>query len=302
MRILITGGSGLLAVNWAIAARAQNEVFLGLHSRYVQLESVFSEVIDLESVDSLARIFDRLELDAVIHTAGITNVEECEKRKELAVYVNTCLAENVAKACKLARTKLVHISTDHLFRGDSPNLREDAPLEPQNVYAMTKAEAERRVQKHCPDVLIVRTNFFGWGPRYRKSFTDVILQSLRSGQKISLFRDVFFTPILIGVLADAVHLLIERGSTGVFNIVGNKRISKYKFGVMVADYFGENMRLIESSSIKEACHLVNRPLDMSLSNEKVCAELGKQLGSLEKSIRMLKETEQSIAIREILAL
>src|SRR5687767_2281010 len=84
MRILITGGSGLLGLNWALAARERNSVILGLHEREISLAGVQARRLNLESVDSLVREFEAIQPHLVIHTAGLTSVEKSEAEPKLA--------------------------------------------------------------------------------------------------------------------------------------------------------------------------------------------------------------------------
>ncbi len=64
---------------------------------------------------------------------------------------------------------------------------ESSPVQPINIYGRTKAKAELDVLSVCPSAIIVRTNFFGWGLPHRKSFSDLIIESLRDGREIGLF-------------------------------------------------------------------------------------------------------------------
>jgi len=48
--ILFTGGSGLLALNWAQAMRDRCTPTLGLHERNISLDQTYAKKIDLESV------------------------------------------------------------------------------------------------------------------------------------------------------------------------------------------------------------------------------------------------------------
>ena len=70
-------------------------------------------------------------------------------------------------------SKLIHISTDHLYDGTKDIYTEDDLVSPLNVYGKTKAQAENEVLSINPKALIVRTNFYGWGLSYRKSFSDL---------------------------------------------------------------------------------------------------------------------------------
>jgi len=290
-KILITGGSGLLAINWALFTRDEYKVILLLHRRKVFLHGVKTSVASLDSPDDCIIEVNKYQPDIVIHTAGLTSVEECESNVDLAREVNTDLAKNMAIACNKQNVKLVHISTDHLFTGDQEFSTEESATNPINQYAKTKLLGEKEVLKNCKDALIIRTNFFGWGTKYRQSFSDFILEKLRSGRQVNLFSDVFFTPILVDELFKRVHQLVDLNATGVFNIVSDQRISKYEFGIKLADCFNLDKNLINSVSINNKSDLVKRPADMSLSNTKLSQVLNCKVADLDEQFQTLKNQE-----------
>jgi dTDP-4-dehydrorhamnose reductase len=298
-RILITGGSGLLAVNWALAVRNRFAVTLGLHQRSVSLASVRTANIDLGSADRLVAQIQDIGPDLVIHAAGLTSVERCESEPDLAWQVNVTTAANVAQACSRLGVSHVHISTDHLFAGKESMLDESAPVSPINVYGRTKAEAERQVIDRNPSALVIRTNFYGWGTSYRRSFSDVVIDGLRSGTGVTLFNDVHYTPILVKTMVDAVHDLVELKASGVFNVVGDERISKLDFGYLVASEFGLGRELIAKGSFGDQNFLVRRPMDMSLTNAKICSLLGRRLGGVEVGVSELHQQEINGLVQEI---
>lgn len=297
--ILITGGSGLLAINCAAILRDRYTVVLGLHKRSVALGGVDTRGIDLESPDSLASTITECRFDLVIHTAGFTSVEGCEANPDLANHINVTLAMNVARACADAGVPLAHISTDHLFSGDVKCVSEDWPVAAKNVYGRTKAEAEIKVLQENPGALVIRTNFYGWGSSYRRSFSDTVLDALRSGKEIALFKDAYYTPILIEALAEALIDLVKRGARGIFHVVGDERLSKYEFGLKIADEFCLDTSLIRPVLMAEQTSLVTRPFDMSLSNQKVCNLLGRSLGDVKEHIARLYQQEQSGFAQEL---
>lgn len=293
--VLITGGSGLLGLNWMMALIGRCDVTLGLHSKWIDVSDVNASVraLELESLDSLIRVLEEIGPTAVIHTVGLTNVELCELNQDLAHKVNVDLAVNVALACARLKVPLIHISTDHLFSGEMPFLDENCKPEPKNVYASTKAKAERCILEVYPESLIIRTNFYGWGPSYRQSFSDFIIKSLRKGQEVTLFEDVFYTPIMAETLVQAAHRLLEFGASGIFNIVGDERISKFQFGQQIASEFELDKSLIKTGSLVDNASLIKRPLDMSLSNKKARQYLGCKLGSVSSQLSRLRELEAS---------
>lgn len=301
-RILLTGGSGLLALNWAITVRNQFEVVLALHNREISLGDAKSMKFDTGSRESILKAIGQIRPDLVIHTAGLTSVEDCEKFPDLARAVNTDFASNVSSVCAELSIALVHISTDHIFSGEFQFATEDLPVNPINVYAATKAEAETRVLENHSEALIVRTNFYGWGPTYRRSFSDQIIYSLQKGKEITLFDDVFYTPILAESLIKTVHELLEAGAVGVYNVVSDERISKYDFGIAIAENFSLNKSLIRRGKMADKPDLVQRPLDMSLSNRKTCSKLGHSLGGINQDLSRLLEQEKSGIINEIIKL
>ncbi|MFZ3087900.1 MAG: SDR family oxidoreductase [Methylotenera sp.] len=298
-RILITGGSGLLALNWAMAVKDRYLVTLGIHEREITLAGVHTVKIDLGSVDHLIRVFEIEQPQFVIHTAGLTSVEKCEGNPELAKLVNADLAVNVAQACAKLKLPLVHISTDHLFSGEASLVDETYPISPVNVYGRTKAEAESRILEIYPKALVIRTNFYGWGTSYRHSFSDKVIGALRAGRELALFQDVYYTPILAETVARAAHDMIDLKASGIYHVVGDERISKLEFGRKLAQEFKLDASLIKPGYITDQASLVRRPLDMSLSNQKTRNLLGKKLGGVNEHIARLHQQEQNGLAQEL---
>lgn len=300
--ILITGGSGLLALNWATTMREKFNITLGLHDRKVNLKGTKSILLDLDSKEALTKVFDELQPQLVIHAAGLTSVEACEANPVLAKYINVNLSQNLAMVCAKLNIPMVYISTDHLFSGNESLIDEDFPVSPMNIYAKTKAEAEAYVQYTYPEALIIRTNFYSWGTSYRQSFSDMVINNLRAGKRVSLFKDIYYTPMLVEPLVDAVHELVQKKAKGIFNVVGDGRISKYDFGLKLAKEFNLDNSLIDEGKIINRSFLANRPHDMSLSNKKVTNFLGRKMGGLDQHILKLKAQETSGLSQELQAL
>jgi UDP-4-amino-4,6-dideoxy-N-acetyl-beta-L-altrosamine transaminase len=176
---------------------------------------------------------------------------------------------------------------------------EDSTTNPVNNYAKTKLLGEQGVLKNCKDAVVVRTNFFSWGTKYRQSFSDFILNKLKDNKQVDLFSDVFFTPILVDELSKRTQQLIDSNAVGIFNIVSSKRISKYEFGIKLANCFDLNTDLVNEISIKDKPNLVKRPKDMSLSNKKICKILNCTIPSIDEQFQTLKQQESDSAINQV---
>lgn len=297
--VLISGGSGLLALNWAIARRDIDNVTLGLHTRRVSLARVATHELTLDNDAAIEHALDQVEPSLVVHTAGLTSVEACEADPAAAHIINVTLAERLARICARQGVAMAHISTDHLVRGDRPLLDESVPPDPQNVYGATKAEAERRVLDANPQALVVRTNFYAWGPTYRRSFSEEVIDALRAGRSLTLFTDVYYTPILAEGLAHAVHDLVDRRLTGLVHVVGDERLSKYAFGLKLAEAFQLDAGPIREGRITDQPSLARRPLDMSLSNARARQCLGRPLGGVDVQLARLVAQEQQGQVNEL---
>jgi dTDP-4-dehydrorhamnose reductase len=297
--IILTGGSGLLATNWFYSKINEYKFYLGLNERKIQPPHCNFLTLDYSSESSLFKQLETIRPSILIHTAGITSVEKCEKNPELAYRVNVDLSKIVANATKKLGIQLVHISTDHLFQGNGAMLSEEEPINAINVYGRTKALAEQIVSFTDPRALIVRTNFYAWGTSYRRSFSDHIIDSLRQNDVLNLFDDVYYTPILAENLINTVHDLLDKKACGIYHVVSDDRISKYDFGVLIAEQFGLNKSLINKTTLKSESNLVIRPGDMSLSNKKVRALLGRNLGTVKQHVEQLFRQENEARTKEI---
>jgi dTDP-4-dehydrorhamnose reductase len=292
-KLLITGGTGLLALNWACALRGTWDVTLGTHSHQVNLAGVNSRPLVLDDPNSLLDQIDAVSPDLVVHTAGLTSVDKCELNPELAHQANVDIAKNVAFASARRGSALIHVSTDHLFSGSQSMCAEEETPLPLNHYGRTKALAEIAVMNANPAALVLRTNFFGWGHSKRQSFTDWLIYNLRAGNELPLYENIFFTPILADALALAAHQLVDRGVHGIFNLVGDQRLSKYEFARILTDHFSLPESLLLRYKFDSSELVAARPHDMSLNNSKACATLGRSLGNVPQFLTALREQELS---------
>lgn len=290
-KILLIGGSSLLATNCVMCLREQAEIILLNHRREVHFPNVKTLKSDF-SRDHIEDITTRLAPDLVINTSGFTNVDECEQKPSVAFAINADLASMIADICNKAKVKFVHISTDHLFDGKQPYYKESELPSPVNVYAESKLAGERGVLEACPNALVARTNFFGWGV-LKDSITDWMLSNLRAERNIHAFTDVYFSPIAIEQLISLILSAVEKDASGIFNFVGDERLSKYDFALRLADVFALNKRLIEPALCVEKKMNARRPRDMSLDNSKIKLLLSVEKVALDDGLLLLKQQEEN---------
>lgn len=279
----------MLGLNLAITNQNKYDLVLSYHKRKFNIKGIKTKKLNLENYNVLIKELIKISPNIIINAAGLTNVEKCESSEIKAVKANVNIAKNLAKCCKILKIQMVHISTDHIFNGKKTLYKETDKANPLNLYAKTKAIAEKEVLKEYPQSIVVRTNFFGWGTDYRKSFSDFIIENLENKKNIYLFKDVYFTPIFTGSLIKTINLLILKKAKGVFNVSGNERISKLNFGLRLAKKFNLDTKFIKGISLKDKKRLILRPKEMSLSNKKLFKTINCKLNNLDQDIIELKK-------------
>ena len=283
--VLIIGGSGLLGSNWGKKWRNRYNIFLGINKRFISIKGTKSIIIDFRNEKVIRDILEKNKIDILINCSGLTNVEMCEKNKELAEFVHCSLCEVFSKLCSSMGIKQVHISTDHLFDGSKKNIDEECLPKPLNYYGKTKFISEKMVTKFNSNALIIRTNFYGKGTSYRRSFSDYIIDNITMNKSVNLFNDIYFTPIYIDELIDLVEKLLFKDLRGIFNVVGDERITKYEFGLKIASEMGIESDLIKKALFSKRNDLIKRPFDLSLSNKKLKNSISSSIKTLNQQIR-----------------
>ncbi len=287
-KILITGASGLLGYRLSrFFSENGYSVFALRNTHSVGISNVTEIQIDLLNFSQVQNLLQEIKPDIIIHCAGLTNVDECEKNEELAKKIHVDLSSVISEVSTKLHSKLVHISTDHLWDGSIPMVTEDTPVLPLNAYGRTKADAELAVIAGNKETLVLRTNFFGPGLSWRKSFSDWIINSLNQGEKMNGFSDVFFTPISIFHLSKTILDLINLNAIGIYNTVGSERISKFDFAVSIAKLLNKPIELIKPVSLNEIKLYAPRPFDMSLSTQKIQKLLGSPMPDIKSGISTL---------------
>ena len=232
---------------------------------------------DIADVDAISGVIAKSGAEVIVHAAGLTNVDECERNPREARRLHAEGTRNVAVAAEQTGAKLVYMSTDHLWDGTRAMVTEDTPPYPINVYARTKLEGETIALQAKTRTLSVRTNFFGAGRPWRKSFSDWIIDRLRDGAALNMFADAYFTPIALNHLIRFLVELVEMDACGPINVAGGERLSKFDFAVMLANAAGFSENNIRRASISGFGLAAPRPRDMSLDTSRVASLLGRPM-------------------------
>jgi len=293
MRILITGTGGLLGLNLALELSKQHTV-IGADRKALSAQDIFeSHQIDLLVPGAVSQLMDAAEPDAIIHCAALANVDACESEPELASLMNGELPGLFARQASRDGVQLVHISTDAVFDGEKGNYTEEDRTNPLSVYAKTKLDGERSVLEAMPEAVVTRVNLFGWSASGTRSLAEFFYHNLAAGKPLKGFTDVHFCPILVNDLADIFAEIFQQGLSGLYHLVSPECMTKYDFGVTIAQKFGFDPDQIEPVSVEDFGLKAARSPLLTLNTAKLSAALGHPLPDVRAGLERFYQLEQS---------
>ncbi len=198
-RILITGGSGYLGaelVRRALAAQTW-DITVTYHAHSIERSGVCCVPLDLSDEAAVQYLVADVQPDMIVHTAYV-------QRGARLWDVTALGAGYVAAAARVARARLIHMSSDAIFDGERVGAyTEDDPPTPVSLYGKAKAEAERLVAQAHPDALLVRTSLI-YGGHEPSIHEQLVLDVLDGKNDIAFFYDEMRCPVHVADLADAV--------------------------------------------------------------------------------------------------
>ena len=218
---LITGGSGQLGT--AISKE--------LSDRGILFKSCSSSQLDITKMQQVNDFILIHKPEIIVNCAAWANVDAAEEHEEEATRVNCNGAGNVAIAAQKTGSKLIQISTDHVFTGDAQGyLDEDLPTNPQNAYGRTKADGERLVMRIYPEksyVLRTAWLYSPWGENFAKTITRLAI----TGEKeIRVVDDQIGQPTsAIDLAKQIVGLAHADSPPGIYHGTNSGETSRFQF-------------------------------------------------------------------------
>lgn len=291
----MTGSRGFLGTN--AGAFLRDRVKLVGQARVGAESALYKRIVglDLRNPAEMVDLIAEVRPDVVLNAAAISGHETSANDPEQAYAVNVVATKAIAEACAEVGARLVHISTDALFAGDRGNYSEDDEPAPFSYYGETKLAGEEAVRAALADHLIVRTNFFGWSETERKSVLEFFVNSLRSGQHVRGYPDFIVTSIYIQALLEAIWQLGAIGAVGTVHVTSSDALSKYDYGLLIAEQFGLDRELIARLGPDPGAHAASRSRDLSLNTARAAALLGAPMQTQGQGIRQAYDDESVLA-------
>jgi len=235
MRILVTGKNGQLGKSINKVVNTGN----GKNNYQQDNEFIFvgREELDLSSERSISHYFDRSnKFDVIINCAAYTAVDKAEEECELANQVNHLAVKQLANIANEQKAKLVHVSTDYVFDGESNKSYTEADeTNPINVYGKTKLAGEKALQAiMLTNAIIIRTSWVY--SEYGNNFVKTMLRLGKERDEINVVSDQIGSPTYATDLAKAILKIIDNRdyqdkdrATEIYHHSNKGEISWYDF-------------------------------------------------------------------------
>lgn len=246
-KVLVFGGAGLVGSK-----------FIQLNSGKFDIKSPNASMVDILNKNQISQTVEDFNPDHIINFAAYTNVEEAENQKDdkngICFQVNAVGAKNVAAVAKSSDKHSVFISTEYIFDGtkeNAPYVEEDIPR-PVNWYGQTKLAGEQAVMDVGGKSAVVRISMpFSSHYELKKDVARFFLGQLKDGNPVKAVEDQEITPTLVDDIANALSILLENNSTGIYHVSSKDSVTPLEFVKQIAETFKLDYSLISPLAIDE---------------------------------------------------
>ena len=298
-KLFIIGIGGLTGSKLVEIGKDDFEIFGSYNYRDPKSPIVKSVNLDIANSSKIRDILEKMKPDIVINTAGINNVDYCEKYPDEAMKINIQAVKEICQITDDIGIKFVQLSSDSVFDGTKQSPYEEGDeTKPINYYGKTKIESERIVLKNSNNVVVRASVLYGYlSPNLAKiessskksiNFGQWLINKLILNEKVKIITDEYSSPIIADDFARSILHIIKHEKSGLFHSAPKLQITRYDFSIKIAKALGLSVELIEPVSNKELGRDVNTGSNKCLSSEKLSGDLNYKFLTLDESLNLLK--------------
>jgi dTDP-4-dehydrorhamnose reductase len=293
-KILITGANGLLGQKLLHLLNQQAVEVLATGrgtNRLQALQDLPYREMDITNPQQVMTVMADYQPNVVIHTAAMTQVDDCETQREMCWDMNVNAVKYLIEACTKQNCFLLHLSTDFIFDGQAGPYAETAIAQPLSYYGESKLTAEQLLLHSSIRWAIARTVLV-YGITEAMSRSNIILwvkKSLSEGKTIQVVDDQWRTPTLAEDLAHGCWLIAQQEAEGIFNISGKDLLTPYEMAMQTAEYFGLDKSLIIKTDASKFSQAAVRPPRTGFIIDKARQILGYEPHTFQEGIAILEQ-------------
>ena len=294
MKILITGANGMLGQHLVkhLLDKNYEVIATGIGpSRLSFKENKQFHYSELDITDGpvVNSMIAQLHPDVIIHSAAMTQVDQCEENKVACWNINVTATRFLLDAAKEISARFIFISTDFIFDGLHGPYSENTEPNPVNYYGSSKWGAEKAVEESGLDWTIVRTVLLTGNPLSgtRQNIITWVKEKLQKGEKIKMVDDQYRTPTFVEDLATGIVLVLAKNARGIYHISGKDALTPYAMAVETARVLRLDEKLIEKVDSASLGQPTPRPARTGFIISKAETELGYRPHSFRDSLEKM---------------
>lgn len=282
--VLILGATGLLGTYLLKALRSKGLKILGLGHRG-------DTDISCDATDSkrLLSVLSEVQPSIIINLIALTDVDKCDRDPHLAYKLNMhpcSLLASWTQDDKNSNTRIVHISTDHIY-DETKGLAKEHQITIRNTYGLSKLAGDLIFDGL--NVAVLRTNFFGRSLKTgRKSFSDWVIESSLHQTPVTVFDDVLFSPLSFTSISNAIYHVINNFKPGVFNLGSHGGMSKSDFAFNLCEVLRLQTEHMTRGRMPDTA-TTRRPRNMTMNCSHFENTFNYGLTSLTDELSLMKE-------------
>ena len=298
-KLFIIGVGGLTGSKLVEIGKDDFEIFGSYNYRDPKSSIIKSVNLDITNSSKIRDILEKIKPDIVINTAGINNVDYCEKYPNEATKINIQAVKEICQITKENQIKFVQLSSDSVFDGTEqlPYEETDNP-KPINYYGKTKIQSEKIVLENPINVVVRASVLYGYlshnlakiesSSKKSINFGHWLINKLISNEKVKIITDEYSSPIIADDFARSILHIIKHEKSGIFHSAPKLQITRYDFSIKVAKALGLSTELIKPVSNRELGRDVNTGSNKCLNSDKLSNNLNYKFLTLNESLDLLK--------------
>ncbi|MDD3392670.1 MAG: sugar nucleotide-binding protein [Bacilli bacterium] len=253
-KVLVLGGNGMAGHMITLFLKETNKysVYNLCHKDRINKESIICDIVNLSLFKST---LEDIKPDIIINAIGILN-DKSDENIAYTTYINTFIPKWLENYYKESKCKIIHLSTDCVFKGDKGSYSEDSLKDEENIYGISKNLGEINNKKD----LTIRTSIIGPELKDGKGLFDWFM---RQKKIVEGYTNVYWSGITTLELAHVIDLCIEKNITGLYNICSKSKISKHGLLEIILSIFEKSdINLIENNVKKSDKSLISKRSDL----------------------------------------
>ncbi|EAN8505911.1 SDR family oxidoreductase [Salmonella enterica] len=263
-KILIVGANGMLGSSllryfssiggYEVIGTTRNIVVAEQLERKLNVKII--DNVDATDFKRLESVVEEHKPNIVLNCVGIIKQLDAAKNNILSIEINSLLPHKLAQLCSAHNAKLIHFSTDCIFKGTKGNYVEDDESDAIDLYGKSKFLGEVGYDGH----LTLRTSIIGHELGSNHSLVDWFLSQKNS---VTGFTNAIFSGLPTCYMAEVIHkYVLPNNLSGLFHLSVDP-ISKYDLLNIIKKVYGKNIDIKPTDDFR-----IDRSLNSTLFRNK----------------------------------